>query len=383
MWRAALRLLILSAALTSSACARPPRPGDPIDGLSPEERARFDRGRALFERRFIPEEGLGPSFNAPACGECHEEPVSGGVGDEVETHISLVRPDGGCDPLVDRGGPVIQAKVTPALEAALGITTEPIPGDLVPAHRTTPDLFGFGLLDTVPESAILAYADPDDRDHDGISGRPHRTAEGRVGRFGRKAQVASLRPFNDDAFLFEMGITGPGNPHENSLGGQPIPDGVDPAPDPEIDEASLKDLDAFVRLLAPPAPLALDHAGRRGRKLFERIGCDRCHLPVLKTGSSPIAALDHRKFAPYTDLLLHDMGPDLADICLGDAAPSEFRTEPLMGLHLATRFLHDGRAASIEEAIRLHAGEGTRARDGYEDLDAGDRKALLLFLKSL
>lgn len=366
-------------------CVRPPAPhlGDPVAGLDKAQREQFDRGRAIFARAFTPETGLGPLFNANACGECHEEPVTGGRGDEVEVHVALVRPDQTCDPLAERGGPVIQQHVTPVLKSALGIDSEPVPQGVPMAHRTTPDIFGFGLLDAVPEKEILDRADPDDRDRDGISGRANRTADGRVGRFGRKAQVASLRQFNDDAFLIEVGITSPADPQESTIGGRPIPSGVDPAADPEVDAGALADMDAFVRFLAPPQPLPLERTGRRGRKVFGRIGCASCHVPILETGDSPIAALEHKEVAAYTDLLLHDMGPDLADICLGLATPSEFRTEPLMGLHLMPQFLHDGRANTIEEAVRLHAGEASRARDRFQALDDRDRAAILAFLKSL
>jgi CxxC motif-containing protein (DUF1111 family) len=359
------------------------KPGDPVIGLDVAQQEQFKRGRAVFVRSFTPETGLGPLFNANACGECHEDPGTGGRGDEVEIHAALVRPDQTCDPLTERGGPVIQQQVTPALKAALGIDSEPAPGSVPLAHRTTPDVFGFGLLDAVPEKEILARADPGDRDKDGISGRPNRTPDGRVGRFGRKAQVANLRQFNDDAFLIEVGITSPADPLESTIGGKPIPNGADPAADPEIDAGALADVDAFVRYLAPPQPLPFDRTCKHGRRMFGRIGCASCHVPVLETGDNPIAALEHKKVPAYTDLLLHDMGPDLADICLGLATPSEFRTEPLMGLHLMPKFLHDGRAGTIEEAIRLHAGEASRARDRFQALDDKDRAAILAFLKSL
>ena len=369
--------------LLGTGCARSPHLGDPLAHLTRAQRAQFDDGRAVFEREFTPETGLGPLFNANACGECHEDPVAGGGGDEEEVHIALLRPGGSCDLVEDRGGPVVQQQVTPALKAALGIEQEPAPEGVPQARRTSPDLFGFGLLDAVSEKTILSYADADDRDGDGISGRPNRTADGRIGRFGRKATVAALEEFNGLAFLIEQGITIPRHPTEETIGGQPIPPGVDPALDPEIDQAALEKADAFVRFLAPPEPLRLDRYGRRGKKVFERIGCARCHVPVLKTGDHPIRALAHRKVAAYTDLLLHDMGEDLADICMGRAAPGEFRTEPLMGLRLVTRFLHDGRAPSIDEAIRLHGGEAAHSRELYQSLDDKERADLGAFLKSL
>ncbi len=138
-----------------------------------------------------------------------------------------------------------------------------------------------------------------------------------------------------------------------------------------------------MRLLAPPAPLKQSGEARRGSDVFARVGCPSCHVPTLRTGDNPIRALSHKEVAAYTDLLLHDMGPDLADICLGLATPSEFRTEPLMGLRHATQFLHDGRAKTPEQAVELHGGEGTRSRDLFKALPAADRAALVAFLKTL
>ena len=371
------------ALATLAGCAALPKPGDPLRGLSDDEMRLFEMGREVAEREFTPETGLGPLFNAPSCAECHEEPILGGHGDEVEVHVGRLRPDGLCDPLADRGGPVIQQHVTPALQAALGIDKEPVPDQVVPAHRSTSDLFGFGLLDAVSDTTILAYADPDDRNGDGISGRPNRFVDGRVGRFGRKAFVPTLREFNDGAFTAEQGVTNPAVPTEELPRGAPMPDGVDPVPDPEIDEAATAAADAFVRLLAPPAPLKRTGQAERGFRVFRSIGCAACHIPVLETGDNPIRALRHREVAAYTDLLLHDMGPDLADICMGLAAPSEFRTEPLMGLRLMPFFLHDGRAKTVEQAIDLHGGEAEGSRGRFRALPDKDRAALLAFLQTL
>jgi len=117
--------------------------------------------------------------------------------------------------------------------------------------------------------------------------------------------------------------------------------------------------------------------------VFVRVGCANCHVPALRTGDSPIPALRRKEVAAYSDLLLHDMGPEGADICFGLATPSEFRTEPLMGLRLMTRFLHDGRAATPEEATELHGGEGARSRDLFRALPPRERAALVAFLKTL
>ncbi len=222
-----------------------------------------------------------------------------------------------------------------------------------------------------------------DRNGDGISGRPNRTADGRLGRFGRKAQAATLREFNADAFVMEMGITNPLNQTEQTVGGLPFPAGIDPLPEPEISAAQFDAADAFVRFLAPPPRAPLDFTSALGAITFRKIGCASCHVPTLVTGANPVPALRFRFVSAYTDLLLHDMGPDLADICLGQALPSEFRTEPLMGLRFATVFLHDGRAATVSQAIELHAGEAVRARDRFLRLKPFERRALLRFLKTL
>jgi CxxC motif-containing protein (DUF1111 family) len=322
-----------------AACARAPELGEPLAGLTKEQRAQFERGRTTFAEEFCTETGLGPLFNATSCAECHESPVMGGVGDEIELHMTAFSPgeEPVCNPLIEQGGPVIQQDATAALRVALGIKKEPEPSKATGrGRRTAPDLFGFGLLDAVPEQTIVALADPDDRNRDGISGRANRTPDGRVGRFGRKAAVASLHEFNDGAYLFEQGITSPTFPSEDSVGGKPVPEGVDPVEEPEITQETLDATDAFVRFLAPPAPKPLDAEGKRGRQLFTEIGCAACHVPTLRTAADhPVIALRDKHVAAYTDLLLHDMGPDLADICLGLATPSEFRTEPLMGLRLS------------------------------------------------
>ncbi|HEV8303514.1 MAG TPA: di-heme oxidoredictase family protein [Gemmatimonadales bacterium] len=384
-----LGLALAAFAGGGAACRNAPKPGDPLPGLTAAERDRFTRGTAVFDSTFTPETGLGPLFNSESCGECHEDPARGGSGDEVERHAAAFHAEApagvrACDELAAQGGPVFQNRVTPALHTALGIDSEPVPPEATAiAARTTADVFGFGLLDAVPDSAILAYADPDDRDGDGISGRPNRFFDGRLGRFGRKALVPTLREFNDGAFAAEMGITSPAVPTEETVAGRPLPDGTDPAPDPELSREGTDLADAFVRLLAPPAPQRLTREARQGRDAFARIGCARCHVPALHTGDSPVAALRRREVAAYTDLLLHDMGPDLADICLGLATPAEFRTEPLMGVRLMTRFLHDGRASTLEQAIELHAGEGGRSRDLFRALPAADQAALVAFLKTL
>lgn len=367
--------------------------GTALRNLDPAQRRQFEIGRAVFQTQFTPEMGLGPLFNAVSCASCHEQPVVGGSGrndpaeggEDIEVHATAFYGAGArCDDLAAVGGQVMQKQLTPALSEYLHIPSEPIPAAATDSgHRTTPDLFGFGLLDAVPDAEILARADPMDRNGDGISGRPNRTADGRLGRFGRKAQAATLREFTADAFVMEMGITNPGNQTEQTVGGMPFPTGIDPLPEPEIGAEQLDAADAFVRFLAPPPRVPLDFAGALGSVTFRKIGCASCHVPALVTGANPVPALRFRVVPAFTDLLLHDMGPDLADICLGQAQPSEFRTEPLMGLRFATAFLHDGRAATVRQAVELHGGEALRARNRFLRLTPFEQRTVLRFLKSL
>ena len=401
-------VLLYTAVIGAAACSEapptaappigvpPPAPdaamlGSPLPRLSAAQRARFEAGRSVFATVFTPATGLGPLFNAVSCASCHEQPVVGGGGnndpaeasEDVEVHATAFR-GGQCDDLAAVGGPVFQKQVTPALADALHITAERIPAAATDSgHRTTPDVFGFGLLDAVPEREILARADPLDRNGDGISGRPNRTADGRLGRFGRKAQAATLREFNGGAFVMEMGITNPGNETEQIVAGFPFPPGVDPVPEPEITAEQFDAADAFVRFLAPPTRAPLGILGTQGALVFRKVGCASCHVPTLVTGANPVRALSFKVVPAFTDLLLHDMGPALADICLGQAEPSEFRTEPLMGLRFATVYLHDGRATTIRQAIELHDGEARGSRNRFERLTPFEKYALMRFLKRL
>jgi CxxC motif-containing protein (DUF1111 family) len=310
--------------------------------------------------------------------------VDGGAGAIREVHVSGIGPEGTCDSLLDLGGPVIQQRATQALTDALGIASEPVPAEAsAQGLRTTPDVFGFGLLDAIPDETLRALADPDDRDGDGVSGRVHELPGGHVGRFGRKAIASGLRAFNDGAFRIELGVTTPLELAENSVAGDPLPPGVDPLAEPELSERDAALVTDYVRFLAPPAPAKRDGTALRGQGVFARVGCAACHVPGLRTGEHEVRALSRQVVFAYTDLLLHDMGPELADICMGDASPSEFRTEPLMGLRHMQRFLHDGRAPTVEDAILAHGGEASRSRDEFAALSPRDREALLAFLRAL
>ena len=389
--RTRLRILLplwAVAFLLAGCQTEPPKLGEPVAGLTPEQRAQFNAGKKIFAREFEPKDGLGPLFNSVSCAECHEAPVLGGTGDEIEIHATRYRGGCSCDSLLEEGGPVIQQDATPLLKA-LGILKEQVPTNATAqARRSTPPLFGLGLVDAIPEGTILAHQDRKDPNGDGIRGRVNRTADGRVGRFGRKAAVSNLSEFNAGALLEEMGITTPAMPVEETINGSPVPPETDPAPDPELTFAELESLNAFIRFLAPPPPVEFSDCheqslARRGKRLFTALYCSVCHVPQMVTGASPIKALEHKTVALYSDLLLHDMGPGLADICLEQARPSDVRTEMLMGLRLREHFLHDGSAKTVREAIERHDGEAKRSREKFQCLSEEDKQALLKFLQSI
>jgi len=379
--------LLWAVLLCGCKTSEQPQLGQPLADLTPAQRAQFEEGKKVFERVFVPEDGLGPLFNANACAQCHEQPVVGGVGDEVEVHATkFVAPDS-CDPMFQQGGPVIQQHAAQLLQA-LGIEKEQIPPGAAVAHRSSPPLFGFGLVDAIPEATLLGLETSQAVNGSGIHGHANRTIDGRVGRFGRKAAVATLFEFSAGAFPQEMGVTTPLSPTEETINGVPDPAGTDPAADPEITVEALDQVTAFIRFLAPPPPQAFTNyydqcLADRGRKIFAYLECAACHVEKMTTGTNAIRALDRKPVALYSDLLLHDMGAELADICLGQAHPSEFRTEMLMGLRFRERFLHDGSAATVKEAIARHAGEARKSRNGFMALSELDQKALLKFLQTL
>src|SRR5947207_336195 len=260
----------LLLALLLWGCKTPKQPGlgEPLADLTPEQRAQFLEGKKVFQRVFEPKDGLGPLFNGNSCAECHEKPVVGGVGDEVEVHATRFVAPNSCDPLFHEGGPVIQQDATPLLKAK-GIEKEQIPPSATAhARRSTPPVFGFGLVDAIPETTLLAHEDPNDANGDGIGGRANRTIDGRVGRFGRKAAVATLFDFNAGAFPQEMGLTTPLSPVEETLNGVPVPPDTDPAPDPEIPLEDIDRVTAFLRFLAPPPQQVFTNY--QDRKLAER-----------------------------------------------------------------------------------------------------------------
>jgi CxxC motif-containing protein (DUF1111 family) len=243
------------------------------------------------------------------------------------------------------------------------------------------------LVEAVPDRTILEAEDPADADGDGISGRAGRTPDGRLARFGRKAEFATIRDFIETALRLEMGITSRPTDEER-MNGKPLPPGADPTAEPEVDRRTVDLLTGFVRFLAPPA-LATPRSRAQGdtvaagKRLFQDLGCPVCHVPSLRAGSVEVGALRHRAVALYSDLLLHDMGPALADVCGYSAAPAELRTEMLMGLRHREQFLHDARTRDLREAILAHGGEAQRARDAFAKLPWLRQEYVLAFLRSL
>lgn len=390
-------LLLLLAAGCEQLVTEAPNPGDlfdaSIDGLTAEERAAFAAGDAEFGRAFAPAEGLGPIFNNVSCASCHS-----GDGRGLPENI-LVRIALGASRAEELGGPQIQDKVIP------GAVAETLPAGVDVSRRLPPPVFGVGLIEAIPEAVILSHADPDDADGDGISGRPNWVVAAEfvpvdepgggpglhVGRFSRKAQVSSLVQQTVEAYHQDMGITSDFLSEENV---NPLASAAtraaDHVADPELPAHTVRAVVDYSRMLAPPAPGNLTPQRARGEELFATIACASCHVPSLSTGPSPIGALENRRADLYSDLLLHDMGEELADHRSdGDATGTEWRTTPLWGLRIARDFLngslfllHDGRAGTVEEAIHFHGGEAAAARDAFLALPIDDRHALLDFVES-
>jgi CxxC motif-containing protein (DUF1111 family) len=311
------------------------------------------------------------------------------------------------------GGPQLQHRSVP------GYPPEVIPeGATGVSVFTAPAVTGLGYLDALEDATLIALADPNDRNRDGISGRlqihasseliervlaleaasaPEPAARGRrieggyIGRFGKKALAVNLLQQTVGAYHEDMGVTSDLLPEDifNPVAGNRASDAV---PDPEASSSTVADVVFYLKTLRAPSrreaelPEVLE-----GEALFRSIGCAGCHVPTLRTGRSEIAVLDRVEFHPYTDLLLHDMGPELDDgYTEGRALSSEWRTPPLWGLGLqesfqgsAAYYLHDGRAHTLEAAIELHGGEGANSKSAFRALPEDARAKLLRFLRSL
>ena len=378
-------------ALVAAGCALPPdtptgEPGEPLPGLDAAQLARFDAGQALFNTDISAEEGLGPAFNQRRCSSCHDLPTLGGSG--VERVDRATRWDGErCDPLREEGGDNVQPRVTEHFRAMGGV------GERIPRRAThtvsmvAPVLYGLGLVAAIADEDILRAEDPDDADGDGISGRAGRTADGALARFGQKGSHATIRSFVEGALLEEMGLTTVAHPNELLIGSTPPPPGADPAPDPEFGPDLVDLLVDYIRYLAPPVPAQEQGPDARlvdeGALWFRETGCASCHTPTFVTRADAPEPLARRRIRLYSDLLLHDLGPDWAGICSPSASPTEVRTAPLMGLRHRPILTHDGRAGTLEDAIERHGGEAAAAAAAFARMPREHREALLRFLRTL
>ncbi len=409
--------------------------------LNNAERRIFEVGDSFFTQNWVTapasteaRDGLGPTFNAQSCSSCHTldgraqppanaddpergllfrlsvpgvDPVTGGAlpdpaygGQLQDRGISTVPPEGRflfnyrqISGTYDDGTPytLVQPEYAFA-DLAFG----PMHPEVLVSPRIAPAVFGVGLLEAIPESGILAQADPEDADGDGISGRANmvwglRKGSAQLGRFGWKANVPTLEQQIAGAFHGDIGITSVLFADENCPVGQTECQSVPNGGTPEIGEERLGKVVFYNQTLAVPAMRDVDDPQvHDGARLFLKAGCAACHTPSHTTGEHPVPALTGQAIFPYTDLLLHDMGEGLADRrpdFLADG--QEWRTPPLWGIGLIenvnnhTRLLHDGRARGIAEAILWHDGEGLAAREEFRKMSREEREALLRFLESL
>ena len=365
--------------------------GGPIAGLDAGLLARFDAGRDDFAEEETVEDGIGPVFNEISCATCHDHPVGGTTG-RTETRFGRVL-NGRFDPLIELGGSLMQDHAIGAVGAGAGAFTyvpETVPAEAnVRALRLTTPLFGLGLVEAVPDETFLVLAQLEALRSPSTAGVPSlvteiRTGATRVGRFGWKCQVPTLHQFSGDAYLNEMGVTSAEFPNESCPQGNCAVLAFDPVPTLNNDGSDVDRFTDFMTLLGPPSRDG--HAFgvvAHGEQVFRAIGCANCHTPTLVTGESPVPALSHKVFEPFSDFLLHDMGALGDGITQGAADGRHMRTAPLWGLSSRSTYLHDGRAKTVEQAITAHDGQAAAARERYYRLNPGLRAHLIAFLESL
>ncbi|HEY4579560.1 MAG TPA: di-heme oxidoredictase family protein [Candidatus Acidoferrales bacterium] len=361
--------------------------GQTLPSLTPQDVELFLAGRDDFLEVEDAPDGLGPIFNALSCAQCHAVPNLGGSGSVMEMRAGTLDGIGNfTDP---PGGSLINLFSLPPHTAQ-----EVIPANAnVTAFRRPIPLFGAGLVEAIPDSAILALANQAGKPP-GVAGRAHLvtdpgTGTARVGRFGWKANFSTLRGFAAGAYRDEMGITNELFPLENAPNGDasllPLVDiSPDPEdfPDPVTGRSGVDNFTNFMRFLAPPPRGAVTATAQQGEAVFQVIGCASCHTPVLTTAANAHPAFDRKPVPLFSDLLLHDIGTG-DGIKQDDARPNEIRTPALWGLRVRAPFLHDGRAATVEQAILLHAAEAAAVRLNFLGLAAAEKQALLDFLSSL
>ena len=362
--------------------------GQPLPGLTAAQRAGFADGLGEFTDIDTVDDGLGPAFNERSCAACHATPAVGGGSTRMVTRFAR-RVGGVFDPPAAFGGSLIQDHAIGATDGSphtFSPETVPPMATMVVHRRTTP-LFGLGLVDATPDADFVTLAQMELERGDGVAGRVNfvdniRAGMKTAGKFGWKAQVPTLFQFAGDAYLNEMGITTPDFPNENCPQGNCAELTFNPAPGINDDGGGPIALNDFMSMLAPP-PRAQSRDSKDGEQIFERLGCDSCHVPTLHTGSSVNAALDHKPYHPYSDFLLHDMGSLGDGLEMGSSTGSEMRTAPLWGLRFVTAYLHDGRATTLDQAILAHDGQARAARDRFAALAANLKAKLIAFLQSL
>jgi CxxC motif-containing protein (DUF1111 family) len=370
-----------------------------IPGLTPQQEKDHLIGDEAFGKIFTPSEGLGPIFVQTTCSNCH---VGNGKGHPSTTLTRFAHVSGGSvDYLVNFGGPQLQQN------AISGYPAEALPFQAnVFSKRIAPAVMGLGYIAALSDAAILANADPNDTDGDGISGRPnyvnptpffipqpiHTFNNGQfIGRFGKKAEKVTIQDQVVFALKQDIGITSDFDRNDLFNPQAGINTG-DNGPDPEVSANFVNSLVFYMRTLKAPERRNTDDPDViEGEKLFSQIGCISCHKPSFTTTRSDINALSDQTFHPYSDFLLHDMGSMLADgYPEGSASGNEWRTPPLWGIGLAKDsqggqmfLLHDGRATSISGAITFHSGEAETRRKAFFQLSAQKQEQIIKFIQSL
>lgn len=365
-----------------------PQFGEPLPGLPDDLLAAFQFGKEKFTAAQTPGSGLGPVFNGRSCVECHSIPATGGSGNSLDnrvTRFARVALGAPFNPLLHLGGPNLQKFSVAGEVPGCTLAPEVVPGEAnLTGLRQPPQLFGLGLIQAIPDSTILANADPTDADGDGIAGRAN-ISNGVIGRFGWKAGVPTVLDFVGLAMVNELGVTNYLFPNEMSPQGHPIPPGCDVAADVEdADAARISLLMFYTTHLAPPPRGPISDAVLRGEAVFAQTGCALCHTPSMKTGPNALEALNEKEVPLYSNLLTHYMGIVLDDgIIEGAAGGGRWRTAPLWGLRARRFFLHDGRTTNLFTAILLHGGEAGGVRNRFLTLPASQRADMIAFLQSL
>jgi len=372
----------------------------PLDGLTGAQLKGHLDGDEAFGQTFTVETGLGPVFNQTACLNCHPDEGRGHPSTNL-TRFGRMAEDGTFDVMAEFGGPQLQDRSIP------GYPAETLPPDATGISvRGGPVAVGLGLVEAITDETILSNEDPDDADGNGISGRANFVAppdylqpssdkirrDGKLlGRFGRKATAIDLLHQSVNAYKQDMGISTDFEQEDifNPAVGSTLGDNV---PDPEVSAETVRNVVIYLQTLRPPLRRNEDDPTvRAGEAFFSSIGCAACHLPEMRSGTSGIDVLSLKPVRLYSDLLLHDMGPALADnFPEGQATGTEWRTTPLWGLGIVGNllggtpfYLHDGRTSDLVEVIDLHLGEAEAARNRFFQLADPEQESVLTFLNSL